>query len=217
MSSDRQRSIAVRSYRDVVDVVERRIFRIDRWRIPHPGGVPAVALGYFVVAVAAILFALRLPLLGELLALMQPALRFIGIPAICAWALVSWQVDGRRPHHALVSALRHRLGARTLAGLRAVPAVGTRLAPLDGATIAPSGDEPRYRAGRVRGPATVVLRYPAEVRVEDRRGHPVVAPTLDAALPRGRRVRVRAMAGAARPLGVGELVEIPADGELVFE
>lgn len=215
--SDRRQGVAVRSYRDVVDVVERRIFRIDRWRIPHPGGIPAAGLGYFVVAVGAVLFASRLPLIGEVLSMMQPALRFVGIPVIFAWALVSWQVDGRRPHHALVSVVRHRIGARTLAGLRPAPSRGARLAPVDGVTIAPSGDEPRYRGGRVRGPATVLLRYPAELRVESRRGRPVAAATLADALQRGRRIRVRAVDGPTRPLAVGELIEVPAGGEVVFE
>jgi hypothetical protein len=215
MSSERQRSVAVRSYRDVVDVVERRIFRIDRWRIPHPGGIPAAALGYFVVALGAVLVASRLPVVGEALTMMQPALRLIGIPAICAWALVTWEVDGRRPHHALVSVVRHRLAARTLAGLRPALAVGTRLAPVDGATIAPSGDEPRYRAGKVRGPATVLLRYPAELRVERRR----VRQRADAvkAVAGAKRVRVRGLSGRARPLADGRAIRVPEGAEVVFE
>ena len=213
--TDRERSVPVRSYRDVVDVVERRIFRIDRWRIPHPGGVPAVGLGYFVVALLAVLVASRLPLLGGVLGMLQPALRLIGIPILCAWAMVSWQVDGRRPHYALVSAVRHRLGARTLAGLRRAPAVGTRLAPIEGATIAPSGDEPRYRAGRVRGPATVVLRYPAELRVERRAARR--SAEVGEGISLARRVRVRSLPGRARPLADGQLIRVPEGAEVVFE
>jgi hypothetical protein len=213
--TDRDRTVPVRSYRDVVDVVERRIFRVDRWRVPHPGGIPAAALGYFIAALGVVLAGSRLPLLGGLLAMMQPALRFVGLPAICAWALVSWQIDGRRPHHALFSVLRHRLAPRTLAGLRRAPAVGTWLAPVDGATIAPSGDEPRYRAGRVRGPATLILRYPAELRVERRR----FRRRADAgeAIATARRLRVRPVSGRSRPLAEGRAIRVPEGAEVVFE
>ncbi|MQA74686.1 MAG: hypothetical protein GEU88_10165, partial [Solirubrobacterales bacterium] len=83
---EQRRSVAVRSYREVVDVVERRIFRIDRWRIPHPGGLSAAALGYFVALVVCVLVASRLPVLGQLLGALQPALRYLGLPILGAWA-----------------------------------------------------------------------------------------------------------------------------------
>jgi hypothetical protein len=199
----------------VVDVVERRIFRVDRWRVPHPGGIPAAAIGYFAVALAAIAILGRLPILGVVLGATQPALRYLGIPAICAWALSSWQVDGRRPHHALASVIRSRLGARTLSGLRRTPASGARLALCDGATVAPSGDEPRYRAGKVRGPATIVLRYPAAVAVQGaRRGS---AGDPEAAIARAKRLRVRALGREPRPLVDGRAIAVPEGAEVVFE
>jgi len=212
------RSVEVRSYRDVVDVVERRIFRVDRWRIPHPGGVPAAALGYFVVALVAVLLLARLPVVGSPLSLLDPALRLVGLPLICAWALVSLQVDGRRPHHALVAAIRWRGSARTLAGLHSAPAVGRVWAPVEAITIAPTGDESGYRPGRVRGPATVILRYPAELRVEG--GHPDGARRDSrAALAHARRLRVRAARGpgSSRPLAEGRAIRVPAGAEVIFE
>jgi hypothetical protein len=215
MPDDAPSRVAVRSYRDVIDVVERRVFHVDRWRVPHPGGVPAAALGYFAAVVAIVAFVGRLPLVGGILETAQPALRFVGIPVICAWALSTWQVDGRRPHHALLSAVRHRLSARTLSGLRRTPPAGSRLALCDGATIAPCGDEPRYRAGRVRGPATVVLRYPAEVTVE-RRGRGG-APSPSEALARAKRLRVRARESAGRALVEGHAISVPAGSEVRFE
>jgi len=209
------RSVPVRSYRDVVDVVERRIFRVDRWRIPSAGGVSVAAIGYFVASLVCVLALSKLPVLGQLLEALQPALRFIGIPVICAWTLTSWQVDGRRPHHALVAGFRHRLSARTLAGLRPAPAVGTRLAPVEAVTIAPCGDEPRYRSGRVKGPATVLLRYPAQLALQ-RRGLIAGAKPTDS-LSEARRVRVSALGASARPLVDGQAIRIPEGGEVVFE
>lgn len=211
---DARRSVAVRSYRDVVDIVERRIFRVDRWRIPSPGGISAAAIGYFVATLVAVLALSKLPATGQLLGAVQPALRYIGIPLVCAWALVSWQVDGRRPHHALLAGVRHRLAARTLAGLRRAPAVGTRLAAVETITIAPCGDEPRYRSGRVRGPATVILRYPAELAVERRRSFG--RRRRAAELSQAKRIRVSAR-GRARPLVEGHAIRVPEGGEVVFE
>jgi len=212
---DARRTVPVRSYRDVVDVVERRIFRVDRWRIPHPGGLSAAALGYFVGVLVVVLVASKLPLFGGLLALLEPALRLIGLPILGAWALSSWQVDGRRPHHALWAAARQRIAARTLAGLRRAPAVGRSFAPLEAVRIAPSGDEPRYRPGRVRGPATVLLRYPARLELE-RRGA-LAGRRPAGSLHEARRVRVSALSERSRPLLEGHAIQVPEGGEVVFE
>ena len=212
---DSRRVVAVRSYRDVVDVVERRIFRIDRWRIPSPGGVSAAAIGYFAAALVAVLVLSRLPLIEQLLGSLQPALRLIGIPVLCAWSLVSWQVDGRRPHHALWAWCRSRLEPRTLSGLGRAPTVGTAFAPVEGVTIAPSGDEPRYRAGRVQGPAIVLLRYPARLAVEGRGVG--AAESLAERLVRAKRVRVLALDEAALPLVDAQAIRIPEGAEVVFE
>ena len=203
------------SYRDVIDVVERRIFRVDRWRIPSPGGLPVVAVGYFAALVACVLVASKLPIVGQLLGILPPAVRVLALPVLGAWALVGWQVDGRRPHHALWAWCRSRVAPRTLAGLRRTPAVGTQLAPIEGVTIAPSGDEPHYRAGRLRGPATVILRYPAELAVERRcalRGRSAVGELADA-----ERIRVTALSDRVQPLLSGREIRVPNGGEVVFE
>ena len=39
--------MVIRSYRRVFEV-DRRIYRVDRWALPVPGGVPLRAVGYFV-------------------------------------------------------------------------------------------------------------------------------------------------------------------------
>ena len=45
-------SLIIRSYRRVFEV-DRRIYRVDRWALPVPGGVPLRGVGYFAAAVAA--------------------------------------------------------------------------------------------------------------------------------------------------------------------
>ena len=42
--------VVIRSYRRVFEV-DRRIYRVDRWALPVPGGVPLRAVGYFAATV----------------------------------------------------------------------------------------------------------------------------------------------------------------------
>jgi len=204
--------VSVRSYRDVVDVVERRIFRIDRWRLPTPHGVSVRALAYAGACFAGIAVASGLPGFRQLLGLLPASVLYLALPALAGSALSTLSIDGRPPHHALVAALRHRLGPRAVAGLRRVPPVGSRLAPVAAIQVAPS-DDGRYRAGWVRGPATLTLRYPAEVTVE--RGRRPATGARDSGLVDARRVRVRPLSG--RALLVGRELRVPEGGEVTFE
>lgn len=210
---DGVRGVAVRSYRDVVDVVERRIFRIDRWRLPTPHGVPIQAIAYAGVCLVVVVFAAGLPVVGALLGLLPASVRYLALPAVAGWALTSLSIDGRRPHHAMLAAARHRARRRTLAGLRPSIAVGTSFAPVGCVQVASAGDEGRYRRGRVRGPALVTLRYPAGLVVE--RGWWPLGRVRVAGLPGASRVRVRSVAG--RPLIRGHEVRVPDGAELVVE
>ena len=195
------RTVSVRSYRGVLDSVERRFYRIDQWRLPNPEGVSVKAVVYFLCCLVVVALAGHLPLVGAGLDLLTPALRYLGLPIVGAWALSALRIDGRRPHHALVSIARHRLRARTLAGLRPAPQVGTRIAPVAAVQVAAIGDGPRYRRGRVRGPARLVVRYPAELRPG--RGS-------------RRRLTVAALGSRSRPLPVGRALRVPEGGEVRF-
>jgi hypothetical protein len=207
------KGVTVRSYRDVVDVVERRIFRVDRWRLPTPHGVSVRALAYAAGCFAVILAAGALPLVGALLNLAPASLRYLAMPALGGWALASLAIDGRPPHHALASAARYGAGARTLAGLRPTAPVGASVGPVAGLQTAPSGDESRYRTGRVRGPATITLRYPAQVELIGQRRS--VASGDCASLGEATRIRVRGLHG--RPLIRGSQIRVPEGAEVVFE
>jgi conjugation transfer TcpE-like protein len=203
--------VAVRSYRAVLDDVERRIYRVDRWRLPAPGGVQVRAILYTIAAAVVVMAAAKLPVVGQLLALLPVGVRVVALPVLLGWALASWQIDGRAPHHALAGLARYCVRARTLAGLRPTAAVGAQLAPVAAVEIAPAGDEPAYRRGRVRGPARVVLRYPARLEVERRRGRG------SDALAAARRVRVCGLGERPRPLSRGRELRVPEGAEVVFE
>jgi len=202
--------VSVRSYRAVLDGVERRIYRVDRWRLPAPGGVPLRAILYTIAAAVGVMVAARLPLAGQLLGLVPVGVRVVALPVAAGWALASWQIDGRAPHHALAGLARYRVRARTLAGLRPTVSQGAQVAPVAAVQIAPTGDEPAYRRGRVRGPARLVLRYPARLEVERRRGRGSDALAA-------RRVRVCGLCERPRPLPRGRELRVPEGAEVVFE
>lgn len=210
MSATRSK-ISVRSYHGVVDRVERRIFRFERWRLPTPYGVAVRALVYTAVAFCAVALASAIPPIGLLLGALPWALHWFAIPLAAGWALSAWEPDGRPPHHALRSVVRFWASPHRLAGLRRCPAKGTVLAPVRTIQIAPSGDEPRYRRGRIRGPARVLLRYPARIAYEGGRGG-----ARQEGLAGARRVRVHPPARPGRPLPVGASVEVPAGKDVVI-
>jgi hypothetical protein len=180
----------VRSYR-VVFRRRWRIFRVQGWRIPLPGGIELRLIGYWLACLAGIHLLGRLPLLGLFVDPLSPALRLLALPLAIAWLLSRWELDGRPPHRALLGLLHWRLRPRTLAGLRRVPSPGTTLAPLTEISLAPDLASSRYPAGVLRGPVRVLLRYPLSARRRNRR--------LDLR-PRPR----------AAPLHRGRVLELPA-------
>src|SRR4051812_50093708 len=71
--------MVIRSYRRVFEV-DRRIYRVDRWALPVPGGVPLRAVAYFVAALLAVIVAGALPGIGELVSGVSAPLRFVVAP-----------------------------------------------------------------------------------------------------------------------------------------
>lgn len=200
----------VRSYR-VVFRRRWRIFRIQNWRIPLPGGLELRALGYWLAALASIGLLGELPLLSAALGAAPLSLRLLVAPVLAAWALSRWEVDGRSPHRALAAVVEWRLRPRTLAGLRRCPAEGALLAPLPPIVSAPDLRGPSYPRGRLEGPARVLLRYPVAVEPVGgaRRG------TSRERAARARSWRVRPAGG--EPLQRGRTLEVPAGREVIFE
>jgi hypothetical protein len=176
--------IPIRSYR-VCFALERRIHKIDRWRIPVPFGVPLRGLGYAAGAAAAMLLLGRLPVIGLAIGALHPALRFVAVPVCIAFVLCRWEIDGRPAHVGLISMARFHLGPRRLIAFRAVSRTDN-VVRLRDVVIAPDESGPRLRRGTIRGPATIVLRYPFRARTTGRALH--VTHQAGAAQWRGKQV-----------------------------
>jgi hypothetical protein len=194
----------IRSYR-LVFRRRWRIFRIQGWRIPLPGGLELRLLGYWLACLAAVFALSRLPLLGLLVRATPDSVRLLALPLAAAWGLSRSELDGRPPHRALLGLLGWRLRPRTLAALRRCPPVGSTLVPLGEVSLAPDLTSSRYPRGRVDGPARMLLRYPVAV---ERAGARV--------LPRraaGWRIRQL----EHPPLQRGKTIELPAGARVSFE
>jgi hypothetical protein len=152
-----QASTPIRSFR-VCFKLERRIHKIDRWRIPLAFGVPLRGLCYAVAILLALLIAGRLPLLGGIAGGMPSPLRFVLLPIGGAYLLMQWEIDGRSAHATGVAWLRLRLAPARLVGFRSAPPTG--LVQFGELAIAYDDRGARMRPAVVDGPATVVLRYP---------------------------------------------------------
>ena len=215
MSDTEPERVIVRSYRLVTDRLERRLFKIDRYRLPLPYGIPLRSILYAAVTLVVVAVAIRLPLIGSLLGLLPASVRWLALPIAAGIVFTRFEVDGRPPHRAALGWIRYRARPRVLSGLRRAPAPGARHAPVIEIAARPGGGEPGYVAGRVSGPAQVVVGYPCELvpeRIRWRERGVEGAERLAAA----RRLRVRALAGA-RPLVVGHQIEVPAGRELVID
>lgn len=202
VTENQQRKL-IRSYR-LVFRRRWRIFRIQGWRIPLPGGIELRLLGYWLACLAAIFILCRLPLFGLLVSAIPASLRLLALPIAAAWGLSRWEVDGRPPHRALVGLLAWRLRSRHLAGLRPCPAPGTELAPLDSVYLGPDLTASRYPRGRLRGPTRLLLRYP------------LTAQTQRRSIGRDKgQWRLRPLPAA--PLHRGKTIEIPSGQTILFD
>jgi hypothetical protein len=189
-----ERAFVVRSYRLCFEL-ERRIHKIDRWRIPVPYGVPVRGIGYAAGALAGLVVLGRLPLLGPLLAVVHPAIRLVVLPVAAGYLLCRLRIDGRPAHAAGLAWLNHRLAAKRLAAFRSIRGPGpVRLGDI---ALAPDERLSRYRPALVKGPAALLLRYPATARrrgrtleLSQRAGGPMWQGKR-VSLGAGQRVRVR--------------------------
>ena len=172
----------IRSFR-VVFALERRIHRVDRFRIPLPYGLPVRAAVYALVALALIVLAGRLPAVGGLIGLLPAPLRFVALPAAIGFLLSRARVDGRPAHRFLVSYARHRCAPRYISAFRHIDPPGQAIRFTDPITFVPD-----WR--RVVGPARLRLTEAAEL--EQRRGgaHLVIRPASGGTLRRPRLLNV---------------------------
>src|SRR3954454_24658794 len=151
--------MVIRSYRRVFEV-DRRIYRVDRWALPVPGGVPLRAVAYFVAAVLAVLVGGSLPGIGELVAGVSAPLRFVVAPLAAAVLGTQAAPDGRVAHRFAWDWLRVRLRARRRCGGRVVTLEGEPVTWHGELALRCDGEGAQLRRGRVRGPVRVTFNVP---------------------------------------------------------
>jgi TcpE family len=151
--------LVIRSYRRVFEV-DRRIYRVDRWALPVPGGVPLRGLGYFLATLLFVVVGGRLPGLAPLLELLSAPLRYVVLPLAVAVLGTQAAPDGRSAHRFAWDWLRLRMRARRRCAGRIVPLEGEPVTW--GGALATCWDEhgTTLRRARVRGPARVMFSVP---------------------------------------------------------
>src|SRR5271170_4455945 len=105
-SSDRTPPVEVRSYRTVFEL-ERRLYRIDRLRLP-PGGIPMRGALYCLALVVVAMVVSTLPIVGVLATMVPWYLRDVAAPVAIAAGLALLRVEGRPFHLAVRALVRHR-------------------------------------------------------------------------------------------------------------
>jgi hypothetical protein len=215
MSFDDHGRVAIRSYR-VVFRLERRIFQVDRFRLPFPNGVEMRALGYAFVTYLGVLLMSILPLSGSLVGLVPAPVHWGLFPLGLTFAMAKVRIDGRPPHKMLGALLRWAVLPKHLAGLRSCPPPGSTFTPLRALWMRPDWRSPTYRRAIISGPATVTLRYPATVEVKRclrdriRRRNSGTACREIAA----KQLVVREQ--ATKPMFIGKTIHIPRGGRVSF-
>jgi hypothetical protein len=157
----------VRSFR-VVFQLERRIHKIDRWRLPVPHGVTLQGVAYAAGALLVVVLLTNVPLVGRALGLLAPPLRLVILPVATAYLLTRWRADGRPAHAAVVAWVRHATSPQRLSGFRSAGSP-THVVSLGEVALVPDDRYARYRRAVVVGPVRLILRYPARARARARR------------------------------------------------
>ncbi|GAC1317506.1 MAG: hypothetical protein NVSMB25_05260 [Thermoleophilaceae bacterium] len=162
---DNDQGTTIRSFAIAFDI-ERRLYKLDRWRLPLAHGLPVRTLAYAAAALLAILVVGRLPLLGQVIHALPPPLRILLLPGTVAHLLSRVEIDGRPAHRCAVSWLRLQVQPQRLVAFRS----GDQrpLERLGTVTVIPDELAGNSRAAIVEGPARVLIRYPARARIRGR-------------------------------------------------
>lgn len=183
--------LQLRSYRLAFEL-ERRIHRIDRFRIPVPYGLALSAVGWWFAAVVAVLLAARVPVVGELLGLLPWPVRLVLLPAGIAHLLCALGPDGRPAYERAVARIRFAATAqRVVAFERRRPRVRERLWDV---CVATDDRGTHLRPAIIRGGGSVFIARPARGRL--------------------RRSGVHLTAGEDRWLGQPRRLELPTGARL---
>jgi hypothetical protein len=156
MSNDRP-SLTIRSFR-LAFALERRIHKVDRFRLPLPYGLPLRSLAYALAALFVVVVAAGLPVIGAVFAALPWPVRFGVLPVAAAQLLTQIEVDGRPAHEVAGAWLRYRLGPRVVVAFARTPRGLHEPFEL---VVAPDERGTSYRRGVVAGPGAVLLRQHA--------------------------------------------------------
>lgn len=152
--------IVLRSYRLAFEL-ERRLHRIDRYRIPLPYGVPLAALGYAAGLLVVVLALRGVPVAGAALRALPIPVQLVFLPGLGAHGLYRVTADGRPAHELLLARMLFAAGPKELVALRATPSAEDLERPI---MLAPDERGTRLRAGSISGAVEVALRAPARLR-----------------------------------------------------
>ncbi len=179
----------LRSYRAVFDL-EYRVYRIQRWTLPFPGGVALSTIAWTMGTAVAVLVAGVVPGLGALLGVLPAPVRDLGVPIGVGVLLSRYRPDGRPGHLFALAVVRFAAGPRHVDAFARCVAPGRIERITEPIVLAPGPADAGYRAGRLAGPATVELRGVGSVR---RRGSQIeLRPAPGRPRILGRRLRLRA-------------------------
>lgn len=112
-----EHDLQIRSFRLVFDL-ERRIHRVDRFRLPLPYGLPLRSLVYGAASLLGILVLAHLPGFGALISGLPAPARYVLLPAGIAYALTQVRLDGRSAHAAATAWIRYRCRPTALVAFR---------------------------------------------------------------------------------------------------
>src|SRR3954471_15511551 len=112
-----EHEIRIRSFGVVFDL-ERRIHRIDRFRVPLPYGLPLKSIAYAAIGLLAVLIAQKLPIVGSVLAGLPTPARYVLVPIGISYVLTRYRVDGRSAHTAAAAWVRFRIRSRSVVAFR---------------------------------------------------------------------------------------------------
>src|SRR3954447_17858064 len=106
--------VVIRSFRLVFDRGYRRLFKIDRYRLPFAYGLPILGILYAALVPVALLLVARLPVAGPALAALPPPIHWVALPIGLAMVMLQWRPDGLKPHAALRAWLEAAVTVRDL-------------------------------------------------------------------------------------------------------
>src|SRR4051795_6276745 len=107
--------VVIGSFRLVFARGYRRLFKIDRYRLPFAYGLPILGIGYAAGVALALVLAAKLPAAGPALTALPPPIHWVAIPVGLAMVMLHWRPHGLKPHAALWAWIQAATTVRELA------------------------------------------------------------------------------------------------------